>query len=100
MFLYYTKRALHMLQTSGPIFAARAAKYTLLKKLGRLQLMSIFIGPSHQCNANCVHCYEKFPGLSDKGLSTEEVKDIIDQFHALGPLAAPIDNKLSMFVTC
>ena len=47
------------------------------------QLKGIFICPSHECNANCIHCYEKFENKTNDSLSTEKVKDIIDQFRAL-----------------
>lgn len=47
-------------------------------------LQTIFICPSHECNANCVHCYEKFTHEKFKhSLSTEQVKNIIDEFHKL-----------------
>ncbi|HBS85758.1 MAG: hypothetical protein A2W91_13350 [Bacteroidetes bacterium GWF2_38_335] len=56
----------------------------LRKRLGLPSLFSIFICPSHQCNANCVHCYEKFPGSGTAYLSTNEVKDVIFQFKKMG----------------
>jgi MoaA/NifB/PqqE/SkfB family radical SAM enzyme len=48
------------------------------------QLKGIFISPSHECNANCIHCYEKFQGKKNIALSTENVKNIVDQFILLG----------------
>lgn len=60
-------------------------KCRLFKLFGKLQLETIIIGPSHKCNADCVHCYEKFNDKApSKNLSTEQVKDIADQFCALG----------------
>lgn len=48
------------------------------------QLKGIFISPSHECNANCIHCYEKFQGKKQIALSTDNVKNIVDQFILLG----------------
>jgi MoaA/NifB/PqqE/SkfB family radical SAM enzyme len=53
------------------------------KKIHLPQLQGIFICPSHECNANCIHCYEKFENKPNLSLSTEKVKDIIDQFRSL-----------------
>ncbi|HPL82972.1 MAG TPA: hypothetical protein PLJ15_01725, partial [Candidatus Omnitrophota bacterium] len=59
-------------------------KRQLLSILGFLRLEKIFICPSHKCNANCVHCYEKFKGNDKKwSLTTNQVKNIIDQFRGL-----------------
>ncbi len=56
-----------------------------LARLGRNILQSIFICPAHDCNADCPHCFEKFAHEKfQQSLSTEQVKDIIDQFHNLG----------------
>lgn len=65
-------------------FIIRLYRRRLLAKLGVLQLTNIFISPSHECNANCVHCYEKFSSKKDVSLSTDDVKKIIDQFCSLG----------------
>lgn len=63
----------------------RHIKCNLLLNIGFLQLKKIFICPSHECNANCVHCYEKFNSDKfKKFLTTQQVKDIIDQFSRLG----------------
>ena len=86
MQFYYTRSGIQMLLKSGPVFAFRALKYVLLKKLGATQVMSIFVCPSHVCNANCVHCYEKYSASKNHTLSTKEVKEIIDQFAGLGGL--------------
>ena len=57
----------------------------LLSRLGFLQLKKIFICPSHECNANCTHCYEKFSHENfRKSLTTDQVKNIIEQFYKLG----------------
>jgi len=56
-----------------------------LAPLGILNIKSIFISCSHECNANCVHCYEKHTHNNLLGsLATEEVKDIMRQFKNLG----------------
>ena len=55
-----------------------------LFKFGIPRLESIFISPSHECNANCVHCYEKFKNKQGSSLSSNEVKRIIDEFKYLG----------------
>jgi len=45
----------------------------------------IFICPSHECNANCPHCYEKFTHKKfQESLTTQQVKNVIDQFYQLG----------------
>lgn len=57
----------------------------ILRIFGVPVLYKIFICPSHQCNANCVHCYEKFIHESfKKFLTTEQIRNIIDQFYQLG----------------
>lgn len=54
-------------------------------RAGYLRLAEIFVCPSHDCNANCVHCYEKFQHRKlGRSLSTAQVVDVLDQFHALG----------------
>ena len=54
-------------------------------RIGLLKLPTIFISPSHKCNAKCKHCYELFNEKKIVSeLSTNEVKHIIDEFHDLG----------------
>ncbi len=65
-------------------FKYRLIKRKFLQRLGFLQLTNIFISPSHECNANCIHCYEKFQSKNESTLNTEEVKNCIDQFYKLG----------------
>jgi MoaA/NifB/PqqE/SkfB family radical SAM enzyme len=63
----------------------RHVRSYLRSALGIPQLRRIFICPSHECNADCVHCYEKFLHQTfHQELSTEAIKNIIDQFHELG----------------
>jgi len=51
------------------------------KKERQGTLAKIFICPSHDCNANCVHCYEKFNHqILNQSLTSDEIKNIIDQF--------------------
>lgn len=60
-------------------------KTRLLSRFGILQLERLFICPSHECNANCVHCFEKFDHENfQKSLTTKQIKDLIDQFHQMG----------------
>jgi len=57
-------------------------KFEKLERKGILK--KIFICPSHQCNANCSHCYEKFTHQKfNDSLTTDEIKDVIDQFDEL-----------------
>jgi len=77
---------LYLLYKRG-LFLEHLKKYRslILSKCGILQLQSIFICPSHTCNANCVHCYEKF--IHEKfplSLTTDQIKNVIDQFDQLG----------------
>lgn len=66
-------------------FFLRALKDDFLTLLGLTRLKGIFLSPSHQCNANCPHCYEKFQFKdAEKALSTDECKKLIDQFKKLG----------------
>ncbi|NMD00481.1 MAG: radical SAM protein [Bacteroidales bacterium] len=51
--------------------------------LGFPALKYIFISTWHECNANCKHCYEKFDRKTNSSLTTEQVKDIINQFYKL-----------------
>ena len=83
---FYIKKVATVLRTAGPVFLLRAIKYRLLSQCGFTQLMALFLCPSHECNANCVHCYEKFAHKKPERLSTEEVKDVLDQFRKLGGL--------------
>ncbi len=63
----------------------RMLKNFVLSRLRHTQLERIFICPSHVCNARCVHCYENFAGHPETvSLTTEDIRKIIDQFHALG----------------
>lgn len=63
----------------------RVIKCNVLLALGFPRLRKIFICPSHDCNADCVHCYEKFLHKTfNKILSTAAVKDVIDQFYGVG----------------
>lgn len=63
----------------------RMLKLHLLLLLGIPQVERIFICPSHECNANCVHCYEKFIHKKfQKSLTTQQIKNVIHQFHKLG----------------
>jgi len=46
---------------------------------------TIFICPSHECNANCPHCYEKYTHEKFReSLTTQQIKNVIDQFYQLG----------------
>lgn len=63
----------------------RMLRYKLFSRLRILQLAKIFICPSHECNANCPHCYEKFVHKNFLNfLTTRQIKSIIDQFFQLG----------------
>lgn len=67
----------------GLKFVLRYCSYHIKNFLGIPVLKYIFISTWHQCNANCKHCYEKFEGKIDSSLTTEQVKNIIDQFYKL-----------------
>jgi MoaA/NifB/PqqE/SkfB family radical SAM enzyme len=62
----------------------RQLKRRYYKFLNQPQLKSIFIGPSHDCNADCVHCYEKFCNKEHFELSSAKINEIINQFKKLG----------------
>jgi len=69
----------------GVFVFCKTIKCRLLRIFGVLQLEKIFICPSYICNADCAHCYEKFPRQNFKqALTTEQIKNIIDQFRNLG----------------
>ncbi|MBU1720646.1 MAG: radical SAM protein, partial [Bacteroidetes bacterium] len=61
-------------------------RYKIRKMLQLPYLKHLFISPSHQCNANCTHCYESFPGKQQTSMTTEEVKLIVDEFADMGGL--------------
>jgi MoaA/NifB/PqqE/SkfB family radical SAM enzyme len=68
-----------------PLAGLRSLKRRWLASLGVLQLERLFICPTHECNARCPHCYEKFLHESfRKSLTTAQVKSLIDQFRRLG----------------
>ncbi len=72
-------------QRGLPLAGLRSVKRRMLARMGVLQLERLFICPTHECNARCPHCYEKF--LHDKfrsSLSTAQVKNVIDQFQRMG----------------
>jgi MoaA/NifB/PqqE/SkfB family radical SAM enzyme len=70
----------------GFFFAFRFFLYQLKKTLGLPALKYIFISTWHECNANCTQCYEKFEHKTKSSLTTEETKNIIDQFYKLNGL--------------
>jgi len=54
------------------------------KKERKGYLNELYICPSHNCNADCAHCYEKFDHKKiNDSLSTQEIKNIIDQFKKM-----------------
>ncbi|MCP4675690.1 MAG: radical SAM protein [Deltaproteobacteria bacterium] len=64
---------------------ARFYKCQLLSRAGVFQLKELFISSSHACNADCVHCYEKFTHKKlGHSLSTEQVKSAVKQLSELG----------------
>jgi MoaA/NifB/PqqE/SkfB family radical SAM enzyme len=65
------------------IYKYRALARQVNKIVGAPQLFGLFICPSHQCNANCVHCLEKMEGHDKRQLSTGDVKRVVDEFCAL-----------------
>ena len=78
LFVAYLKKGLFAVNL-------RMLKNFVLSRLRRTQLERIFICPSHDCNARCVHCYENFEGQSNPAsLTTADIQRIVDQFHALG----------------
>ena len=55
-----------------------------------LSLKMLDIELTERCNNNCIHCYINLPADSDaknKELSTEEVKNILEEAAALGYLS-------------
>jgi MoaA/NifB/PqqE/SkfB family radical SAM enzyme len=54
----------------------------------KLKAHRLFLCLSHECNADCVHCYEKF--LHNKfqhSLTTQEAKDALEQFRRIGGIS-------------
>ncbi len=48
-------------------------------------MIALYICPSHDCNANCVHCYEKFDHRRfDERLTPRQIEGLIAQFVGLG----------------
>ena len=83
--LRYYIEGIGSLTRNNPVAAVKFVKSKILALLGRQGLMSLFLCPSHECNANCIHCYEQF--LHDKlrkSLSTGQIKGVIDEFCSLG----------------
>lgn len=84
-FIDYAKFCSEYITTLDPGQFWRAVRCTLLSALGFPTLRRIFISASHECNADCVHCYEKFlHERFQKALSTADIKHIMDQFYDLG----------------
>jgi MoaA/NifB/PqqE/SkfB family radical SAM enzyme len=64
---------------------ARFVKCQLRSRAGVLQLKELFISCSHACNANCVHCYEKFSHeMLSRSLTSGQVRSAVDQLVELG----------------
>ncbi|MFA6093159.1 MAG: radical SAM protein [Elusimicrobiota bacterium] len=63
---------------------ARMAEHHSLSRTKETILEELFLSTSHDCNADCVHCYEKFghPKFR-RSLSTAQAKSVIDQFVEL-----------------
>lgn len=63
----------------------RIMRHAVLTAFGIPTIENLFLCPSHECNADCIHCYEKFMHKRfSHSLSTDEIKTTIDQFHELG----------------
>jgi MoaA/NifB/PqqE/SkfB family radical SAM enzyme len=57
----------------------------LRSRAGVSQLKELFVSSSHACNADCVHCYEKFSHESfSRSLSPETIRHAVDQLADLG----------------
>ncbi|MFA6093128.1 MAG: radical SAM protein [Elusimicrobiota bacterium] len=64
---------------------SRLAKSSLRSCLMADTLKELFICPSHACNADCMHCYEKFQHKKfAHSLRPAQVKQAIDEFTKLG----------------
>jgi MoaA/NifB/PqqE/SkfB family radical SAM enzyme len=83
---FYARTIAAKAMSAGPRLWWRAARYLALRASGRVAIRTIFLSPSHRCNANCLHCYEKFGHATRAELSTDEVLDVIDQFARQGGL--------------
>lgn len=57
----------------------------LRTRAGITQLKELFISASHACNADCVHCYEKFRHDSfSRSLPSGTIRSAVDQLVGLG----------------
>ncbi len=65
------------------LFILKIVKRHILLYLGKTQIMSVMISPSRQCNANCVHCYEKFSDMKNDFMTTDTLKSVIYQVKKL-----------------
>lgn len=76
---------LRYLQRLDHLQRARFVSCQLRSRVGALQLKELFISASHACNADCVHCYEKFDHDElRRSLSPAQVRSAVDQLVELG----------------
>lgn len=84
-YILWGLRIYYLFDLDDKHFFYQALKVKILNILDLPQLGRMFLSPSHQCNINCPHCYEKFQFKDNtKNLTTEECKKIIDEFKTIG----------------
>jgi len=80
----YAKRAYYF-QRGYFWLAGKIVRTKIMQKLGFARFEKLFLSMSHECNANCVHCYEKFACKKEGvSLKTEKAKSLIDEFEKMG----------------
>gem|GEM_PF-4196467 len=65
LYIIWAYRMKYFLKAGYWRYAFVKLRTDLLKKIGFKKLSRLFLCPSHDCNANCLHCYENSLTRSD-----------------------------------
>ena len=79
-------RATRLYTSNGSLRAYRQAAFHIYLKLkGQAPVITATIATTFKCQSNCIHCFAAVKGRSGSDeMSTEALKDAIDQLKALG----------------
>jgi MoaA/NifB/PqqE/SkfB family radical SAM enzyme len=83
-------RASRLYATNGSMRAyLQAASHIYRKLTGQAPPVTAALALTFRCQCNCVHCFAAVKGRDiDHEMSTEELKDVINQLKALGSILA------------
>ncbi|OQA39267.1 MAG: Antilisterial bacteriocin subtilosin biosynthesis protein AlbA [Parcubacteria group bacterium ADurb.Bin316] len=82
--ILWSLKKYYLIDRDHIFFTLKVLQENILQFFGFERLGKIFLAPSYQCNADCPHCFEKFPNSDQAYLYTDDCKNIINQFKELG----------------